>query len=414
MLRSPIKVDEFVARRNNVLRSLKGAVGLVLAGSGAPPLRGSWEAASDFFYLTGIRDEHGAALLFDKNNPDARRRVVLFLRPTDPELDQWDGFRDMISGKLRTELGFETIMRTTYLPRMLTAAAARSHRLACLHQFTNYGGAVSSDLALFRKVAEHVPGVAIEDRTNLLPSMRAVKSRGELAQMKKAVAATVNGYTQAAGVIAPGVSETDIQRAIERGFEDGGAARPAYNSIVGTGANATVLHYMRNDQPVGDNDIVLIDAGAEVGGYCCDVTRAFPVSGKFNKEQRELYDLVLRALDAGIRAVKPGATFLDVDAAARAIIDKAGLGDTFVHGIGHHLGVDVHDPQTPDKLAPGMVLTVEPGVYLQDRGIGIRLEDDILVTASGRTNLTREIPRTADEVEAAMRAARTAGKRAKR
>ncbi len=406
MFASPIKVEEFAARRSRVLKSLKGAVGLVLAGDGSPPLRGSWEAHSDFFYLTGIRDENGAAILFDKSNPDPRRRIVLFLRPTDPELDQWDGFRDLISKDLRTKTGFESIMRTTYLPRMLTGAGVRAKKFACLHQFSTYNAGISPDLALFRKVGERVPGVAIEDRANLLPSMRAVKSRAELVQMRKAVAATVAGFERALGVIEPGANELDIQRAIERGFEDAGATRPAYNSIVGTGVNATVLHYTRNDQPVGDDDIVLIDAGAEVGGYSADVTRAFPVSGKFNKEQRELYTLVLKALDAGIRAVRPGASFLDVDAAARDIIDKAGLGDTFVHGIGHHLGIDVHDPQTPDKLAPGMVLTVEPGVYLQDRGIGIRLEDDILVTASGRTNLTRAIPRTIEEVESAMRSAR--------
>ena len=406
MLSSPIKVEEFASRRSRVLRSLKGAVGLVLAGDGSPPLRGAWEANSDFFYLTGIRDENGAAVLFDKSNPDPRRRIVLFLRPTDPELDQWDGFRDLISKDLRTNTGFESIMRTTYLPRMLTSAGVRAKKFGCLHQFATYNAGVSPDLALFRKVGERVPGVAIEDCTGLLPSMRAVKSRAELVQMRKAVAATVCGFERAMGVIKPGVNELDIQRAIERGFEDAGATRPAYNSIVGTGGNATVLHYIRNDQPVGDDDIVLIDAGAEVGGYSADVTRAFPVSGKFNKQQRELYTLVLKALDAGIRAVKPGASFLDVDAASRDIIDKAGLGDTFIHGIGHHLGIDVHDPQTPDKLAPGMVLTVEPGVYLQDCGIGIRLEDDILVTASGRTNLTRAIPRTIEEVEAAMRSAR--------
>ncbi len=413
MLRSPIKSEEFASRRNKVLKALKGAVGLVMAGNGAPPLRGAWEANSDFFYLTGIRDEHGAALLFDKSNPDPKRRVVLFLRPTDPELDQWDGFRAQISGTLRSQLGFESIMRTTYLPRMVTGAAARAKRVACLHQFANYGSPASPDLAVFRRVCETVPGVAIEDATNVLPSMRAVKSRSELAQMRLAAAATAEGFSQAMGVMKPGVCERDIQRALERGFEDAGATRPAYNSIVGAGGNATVLHYMRNDEQSGENDIVLIDAGAEVGGYCADVTRAYPVSGKFTKEQRKLYDLVLQALDAGIRAVKPGATFMDVDRAARDIIDKAGYGDTFVHGIGHHLGVDVHDPQTPDKLAPGMVLTVEPGIYLQDKGIGIRLEDDILVTAQGRTNLTKAIPRTADEVEAAMRTARRRNTRSK-
>lgn len=406
MVRSPIKIEEFRARREKVLRSLKGAVGLVQSGTGVPPLRGAWEAHNDFFYLTGIRDESGASVLFDPTSPDPRRRIVLILRPTDPELEQWDGFRDPIGQQMRKATGFDTVLRTNYLPRALTAAAKRSKRLACLHQFAVYEAPVSGDLAVFRKVCERVPGVAIEDRTDLLPQMRAVKSRAEQALIRKACEATRVGYERVMAVVAPGVGERDVQRALEEGFIEGGGERTAYNSIVGTGANATVLHYMRNDATLVDGDILLIDAAAEVGGYTSDVTRAFPVSGKFTKEQRELYNLVLRALDAGIKAARPGGTFVDVDMASRDVIDKAGLGDTFVHGIGHHIGLEVHDPQTHGKLEPGMIFTIEPGVYLQDRKIGIRLEDDILMTRDGRKNLTGAIPRTAEEVETAMRSAR--------
>lgn len=406
MMRSPIKVEEFQARREKVLRSLKGAVGLVMSGTGAPPLRGAWESAPDFYYLTGIRDEAGAAILFDPTSPDPRRRIVLILRPTDPELEQWDGFRDSISTAMRQQTGFETVLRTTHLPRALTAAARRSKRLACLHQFAVYEAPVSGDLAVFRKLAERVPGVAIEDRTDVLPQMRAVKSRAELGLIRKAVAATTTGYEHVLAAIEPGASERDVQRALEEGFVAGGGDRTAYNSIVGSGENATVLHYMRNDATLQDGDVLLIDAAAEVGGYTSDVTRAFPVSGKFSKDQRELYDLVLRSLDAGIKAARPGATFVDIDRASRDVIDRAGLGDTFVHGIGHHIGLEVHDPQTSGKLEPGMVFTIEPGVYLRDRRLGIRLEDDILITRDGRKNLTSAIPRTADEVEAAMKAAR--------
>lgn len=406
MIRSPIKVDEFRDRRQRVLRSLKGAVALVQSGSGAPPLRGGWEPMADFNYLTGIRDESGAAVLFDPTNPDPRRRIMLVLRPTDPELEQWDGFRDLISAKMKEATGFESVIRTTALPRFLTAAARRTKRLACLHQFAVYEAPASADLAVFRKVCERVPGVAIEDRTDLLPQMRAVKSRAEQALIRRAADATRLGYERVLGVIAPGVSERQVQRALEAGFVEGGGERTAYNSIVGTGANATVLHYMRNDAMLEDGQVLLIDAAAEVGGYAADVTRAFPVSGKFSREQREVYDIVLRSLDAGIKAARPGATFVEVDMASRDVIDRAGLGDTFVHGIGHHIGLEVHDPQTHGKLEPGMIFTIEPGVYLQDRGLGIRLEDDILITRDGRKNLTSAIPRTADDVEAAMRAAR--------
>ncbi|MBX3323674.1 MAG: aminopeptidase P family protein [Phycisphaeraceae bacterium] len=408
MINSPIKVEEFQSRRASVLRSLKGAVGLVQSGNGAPPLRGIWEADSFFYYLTGIRSESGASILFDGTNPNPKRRVILFLKPIDPEFERWDGYREMIGEDMREGLGFETVMRTTSLPTLLTQALTRTKRAACLHPFAVYDAPPTSDLTIFRKVAERVPGLAIEDRTDVLPAMRAVKSRAEQTLVRKAVHATQVGYEAAMRTIAPGANERDVQRALEEGFVAGGASRPAYNSIVGSGLNATVLHYHDNDATLSDGELLLIDAGAEFGGYCADVTRVIPVSGRFTKEQRAMYDIVLRALDAGIRAVRPGASFVDVDRASRDVIEHAGLGDAFIHGIGHHIGIDVHDPQTNGKLEPGMILTVEPGIYLKDQRIGIRIEDDVLVTSNGRVNLTREIARTADEVEAAMKSARRA------
>jgi Xaa-Pro aminopeptidase len=406
MIQSPLKVGEFASRRAAVLKALKGAVGLVHSGQGSPPLRGEWESDSFFYYLTGIRDESGAFLLFDASNPNPRRRIILFLKPVDPEFEAWDGYREIISQSMRDVLGLEAVMRTNYLPNFLTQALTRTKRAACLHPFAVYDAPVTSDLALFRKVAERVPGLAIEDRTELLPNMRAVKSRGEMGLIRSAVSASERGYAQAMKVIAPGVTERDVQRALESGFIAGGGVRPAYASIVGSGVNATVLHYRENAAVLAEGEVLLIDAGAEFGGYCSDVTRVFPVSGRFSAEQKRVYNIVLRALDAGIRAVRPGATFVDVDRASREVIEAAGFGDSFIHGIGHHIGIDVHDPQTAGRLEPGMVLTVEPGIYLKDQNLGIRIEDDILVTADGRRNLTREIPRTAEDIESAIKNAR--------
>jgi Xaa-Pro aminopeptidase len=154
-----------------------------------------------------------------------------------------------------------------------------------------------------------------------------------------------------------------------------------------------------------DGDLLLIDAAARVGGYTADVTRTFPVSGRFTKEQRGVYEIVLAAMEAAIRAVKPGVQMAAVDAAARKVIEKAGYGDAFMHGIGHQLGIEVHDSTPDGPLKAGMVVTIEPGIYLPDRKLGVRIEDDILVTGTGSKNLTAGIPKAPDEVEAMMREA---------
>ena len=398
-----IALSEFVQRRERVLKALGGSVGLVLAGDGAPPLSGKWQPDWNFYYLTGIRDEAGATILLDPKAEDPKKRSVLFLKPLNPELEEWDGLRDRISEGLKKATGFQTVLRAGALPRMLTAAARKRKKLACLHPFSTYPAEVSPDLALFRKVAERMVGVAIEDRSTLLAEMRSVKSKAELAVMQRAVDASARGFEVATRVIRPGVTERDIQRAIEGGFADGGGDAPGYNSIVGSGLNGCVLHYMDNSCPCDEGDLVVIDAGARVDGYTADVTRTYPVSGRFTPEQRDVYTVVLRALAAGTRAVRPGAHMSDVEAPARAIIEKAGYGDYFPHGIGHQLGIEVHDVTPDGPLKAGMVVTVEPGVYIQAKKLGVRIEDDVLVTPRGGKSLTDAIPKGIADIEAAMR-----------
>lgn len=394
---------EHAARRNKVISALKGAAGLVLAGDGAPPLVGRWHANRDFVYLTGIDAEPGAAVLFDPANPSPKRRCVLFLKPLNPEMDDWDGRRPRISAELRERYAFDSVMRLTALPRMLTDAIRRSKRGAMLHPFAVYDAPVSADLALIRKVMERIPGVALEDRTQVLPSLRAVKSRAELSLMKHAIDATEHGLRALARALEPGVTEQSLQITLEAGFREAGAETTAFNTIVGSGANATVLHYTSNDGVAGDGELVVIDSGASYRGYAADVTRTLPVNGKFTRRQRDLYTIVLNAQKAAIGAIKPGATMVDVDEASRRIIEKAGLGDRYIHGIGHQLGLDVHDSTPDGPLKAGMVVTIEPGVYIQEEATGIRIEDDVLVTPKGHRNLSASIPKSIEEVEAMVR-----------
>lgn len=418
-----VPINEYKARREKVLRALRGGsaaasparTGIVYAGSHAAPDLGRWRPDLDFQYLTGIDDEPGAAVLFDPSSPDPRRRIVLFLRPIDPELDRWDGLRPEISAALKESTGFEAVMRTTSLPNLLTRAAVRTKRLACLHKFRPYTAPATPDLDVFQQICSKIPGCAIDDESMLLTRMRAIKTPAEIAVMKRAAAATAAGYEAALKAIRPGANERDVQRALERAFEDNGALCPggsggagggAYNPIVGAGKNACVLHYSANNAALEDGQVVLIDFGASVDGYACDVTRSYPVGGAFSKRQREIYSIVLGAQKAAIRAARPGARMSDVDAAARTVIDKAGYGDFYIHGIGHDLGLHVHDPDPEEPLKPGRVVTIEPGIYLPDDregAIGVRIEDDVVITESGNVNLTAAIPKEIEDVEAAMK-----------
>lgn len=411
MIDQHIGVQEYRKRREALLRSLKGAVGVVFAGEGAPPLVGRWSPHQHFYYLTGMKAEHGAAVLFDPKSPDPTNRCVLLLKPRDPEAEAWDGYRESISAELRAKTGFDRIRRTDLLPRLLLGAARRSKRLACLHPFATHKAPVSPDLAVFREVSQRVVGVSIEDQTDLIPSMRAVKSRAEQGLIKKAIEATAAGLDAMLARLEPGVNEAALQTVLESTFREMGGTGAAYNPIVGAGLNSTVLHYNDNDREAKDGDLLVVDAGAGVGGYASDITRTYPVSGKFTKRQREVYSIVLKAQEAAIRAIKPGVEMHEVDGAARAVIEKAGFGDAYIHGIGHHLGLEVHDATPLGPLAPGHIVTIEPGIYLPDEKLGVRIEDDILVTPKGPRNLSAMIPKSVEEVEAQMKRARGGNER---
>lgn len=395
-----IALSEYAKRREAVLKSLKGSVGIVMAGEHGPPLRGDWDPNFHFLYLTGILDEVGAMVFFDPTAPDPDKRVILMLRPTNPEHDIWDGFREPLGQALREKTGFKSVMRTMMLPRLLTEAARRTKKLSLLHPIASYNQPIGPDYELFQKVAARIPGCGIEDRSDLIVGMRQIKSPAEIKQIEAAIAATKAGIERLWKSLKPGVSERTLHQELIRGFEDAGSKRVAFDPIVGSGANGVVLHYKQNDQIAKDGDLMVLDCGASINGYAADITRSFPVNGKFTEEQRSVYNAVLKAEEAAIKAIKPGAMMSDADKAARAVLEKAGYGDSMPHGIGHHLGLETHDPGLyHEELKPGMVVTIEPGVYLPHKGIGVRIEDDILVTKEGNRNLSAAVPKSAAEME---------------
>jgi len=406
MTKPIILTAEYAARRQALLSELSGAAAVVFAGDGHAPLKGRWFPDRNFYYLTGIADEPGAAVLFDPSAEDPKKQITLFLRPVNPEVDRWDGYRDEISLHLKASTGFSHIMRNGSLPAVLTQAARRTKRLACLHAFTTYPAPVSPDLSSFRQVSERVLGVSIDDRTQLLPTLRAGKSEAEIACMEMAIAGTTEGYANVLKMLKPGVNESDVDAALAAGFRAKGAPEAAYNSIVGGGIRGTVLHYMANNHELLDGELVVIDAGAAYENYASDVTRTFPVNGVYTERQAEIYDVVLRSLDAGIAAATAGVTNGHIDRVCRAVIEDAGYGDYFPHGAGHPLGLDVHEAGPDGPLLPGMVITIEPGIYIGAENMGIRIEDDILITESGGINLTGHIPRTREQIESALRIGR--------
>ena len=398
-----IPLTEYAARRTKLLALLKRAAALVFAGSHTNPLTDEYRPHPHFEYLTGVVDEAGAVLLLDPSNVIEARRTMLFLAPLNPEVDKWDGYRSEINKALRDSIGIQTIFRTDALGRWLTAAVKRSKRVACLHPFADYTQAVTPDLGIFRKVTERIPGVTIDDHTETIAKMRAVKSKNEVAMIQRAIDITAAGYEAMFKGVRPGMNEFDVQELLEHGYRSHGSRGPAYGTIAGAGINSTVLHYQANDQTIAKNDLICIDSAARFGGYGADITRTVPASGKFTKRQREIYELVLKAELAAIRAVKPGVTFARIDKAARDIINKAGYGDFFIHGTGHHLGLETHDITPDAPLRQGAVITIEPGIYIPKEKLGIRIEDNILITRDGAKNLSTKIPKTIAAVEKAMK-----------
>ena len=395
---------EYATRRLNVSKALKNAAGLVFAGDRDASHDGTWNPHAHFAYLTGITSESGGVLLLDPSHPTKARREILFLPSRDPEKEQWDGLRKPIGAELRKETGIPTILRSRSLSFVLADVATHCKQFATLMPNAMINQPVSSDLEMWQKTAERNPACEICDKSHVIPSLRRVKSTAEIAIIQEAIDITASGFADAMAFVGAGVNEFKVQATLEHGYAMAGGRGSAFSAIVGGGINSTVLHYESNDQDLVDGEVVCIDSGAFHKGYGADISRTIPVSGTFSKRQKEIYEIVLRAEEAAIDAVKPGVTFAELDAIARAIIAKEGFGDYFIHGIGHHLGLETHDDCGPDApLVKGSVITIEPGIYLPDEAIGVRIEDDILVTAKGRKNLSASIPKTVAEIQKAMR-----------
>jgi len=385
---------------------------------------------SDFFYLTGLDEPDSIAVIRPGHG---EHPYTLFVRPRDPERETWEGRRAGIEGArdvYGADAAFPVEEFGEKLGEMLDGARNVYYRLGVRADLDEL--LVKQIGAMRQRSRTQRAPDSITDPGALLSEMRLVKTDEEIELMQRAADIAAEAHVEAMRAARPGMYEYEIEALIEYVFRRRGAAGPAYTTIVGGGANATVLHYVTNDSILREGDLLLIDAGCEFRGYASDITRTFPVANRFTAAQREIYSVVLETQLACVEMVRPGVTMEDLNERAVSMLTdgmlRLGLlrGDAeklveekeyrkfFMHGLGHFLGMDVHDvgryrvDDGPRKLAPGNVITVEPGLYVpadagdvpeRFRGVGIRIEDDVLVTAEGRRVLTDKVPKQIEEIE---------------
>ncbi len=430
-----VSQDEHAARRRAVMERMPHDV-MILA-SGAPPTYSRdteyrFRPNSDFFYLTGFPEPEAVLVL----RPASETPVTIFVRPRDPDAEVWTGRRAGPEGALRdygVDAAFTIDALDAELRRLIDGAEA-IHLAVWEHP--ELDARIRREIAFLRGKERfgHRAPETIVNPGRILHAMRLVKSPAELDVLRRACAITGAGHRAGMARCKPGIAEYLIQAAVENAFIEGGAPVPGFATIVGAGDNGCILHYIENNDVVHAGELVLQDAGAEYGGYNGDVTRTFPANGRFTPAQRSVYDVVLRALEESLAACKPGATIDGIHHIALRVLTE-GLIDLglvegpidvalqeerfkryYMHRTSHWLGMDVHDvglyrqDGASRPLEPGMVFTVEPGLYIPPgdesapsdlRGIGVRLEDDVVITKTGHENLTRaHVPVDPHEVEA--------------
>lgn len=392
---------------------------------------------SDFYYLTGFNEPEAVAVLAPHHE---EHRFVLFVQPKEPEKEVWTGYRTGVEAakeKYGADEAYSITELDEKLPKYLEKADRIYYQLGRDRSFNDT--IITHWQQLMATYPKRGTGpIAIESTNPVLHAMRLVKSAAELEMLRKAVAISVEAHNHAQEFAHPGRYEYEVQAEIEHIFRRHGATGPAYPSIVASGANSCILHYIENDRQMQENDLLLIDAGCSYGYYNADITRTFPVGKTFTPEQKTIYEIVLKAQQDAIAQVQPGNPYnLFHDTAVRVLVEglmDLGLlaGDIeeiikeekykpfYMHRTGHWLGLDVHDAgvykhgENWQLFQPGHLVTVEPGLYIGPdtqpvegqpaiddrwRGIGVRIEDDVLVTESGHDVLTAGVPKSVAEME---------------
>jgi len=404
--RGTLSADVYRRRRHALMEKFKTGAALVTNEMTFDGLR----EGMDFYYLTGI-DEAGAALLLEPTAPPTpfynSARESLFLTSLEVETERWHGARaELPSNSLEVATGFAAIHRLSSLPGTLVYACLHRGGLTYLGDFVAEPRPRPKVMDFYAKATERTYGCReVHDLNGTIARMREVKEPAELALMRQAIVYTGAGHAAGLQAVHPGAHEYDVKDAVENAFRRAGSRHVAYDSIVGSGTDSAFLHYGKDDRVMKSGELILLDVAGEAEYYAADVTRTLPVNGKFSPDQRAIYEIVLKAQAAGIAAAKAGVRVGDIDAATRKVIAEAGYNDYYIHGCCHFVGLEVHDAGDYDAPLPaGAVITVEPGIYLPQRGFGIRIEDEILITPTGAELLTAAIPKDPAELERLMAA----------
>ena len=427
-------MSAFAERRTRVLDAIGD--GMMIVPAAVHAVRNNdteyeYRQSSDFFYLTGFTEPEAVLVLA----PHAKERVTLFLRERDRTKEIWNGKRlgvEAAGGALAVDAAYPIGEFAQRLPGLIAGARRAFVQLGTDPAFDRTFFAALEGARNATRRAGFAPDTFVEPGT-ILHAMRAIKDAGEIETMRRAASITRLGHLAGMRATRPGLTEFELEAIIEYTYRANGAQSLAYESIVAGGDNATILHYVANRDPLRAGDLVLVDSAAELDSYASDITRTWPVSGRFSPEQRAIYEIVLAAQHAAIAEVRPGAHVRSAhDAAVNVLV--AGLIDLgllkgssaealenetykafYMHGTGHWIGLDVHDVgayrladgETHRPLEPGMVVTVEPGLYVHRdlacderfKGIGVRIEDDVLCGPDGPVNLSPGIPKEIDEIE---------------
>jgi Xaa-Pro aminopeptidase len=393
LLADGIPKSEYQTRRANLRKSLDGVM-VLFGAEESHDLHNSFFQESNFLYLSGWR-EPGAVMILTPSEE------IIFLPPRNAQDENFTGRKTLAEDRAAAEkTGFEKV-----LPR----AAIESNFFRLSETFHKVYTVPSDMRAQKLKALAALHEQA--DAGSAIARLRAVKSPAEISLIEKSTDATIPAHLAAWKKIKPGVYEYEIAAAMTNVYFERGCERSAYAPIVGSGPNSVVLHYMANHRRIDRGEVVLMDVGAECSDYATDVTRTVPAGGKFTPRQREIYEIVLAAQKAAISAVRPGVLMRGGNGSLQQIAydyinthgkDSHGepLGKYFTHGLGHFVGLDVHDPGDLGwPLQAGMVITIEPGIYLPEENIGVRIEDTLLVTEDGVRNLSGALPREVSEIE---------------
>jgi Xaa-Pro aminopeptidase len=406
----------FAARRETLMRRIGGSIAVL---QGAPETRTytAFRQDNNFYYLTGV-EVPNALLLVD----GIQHRSILFLPPPDPTLERWEAPRLHPGSKARKITGFEDVLdrsqfgeelekrqgelKMAYTPLVPEETAGsdrgRAIRFELDRQNDDWDGRSSRQTAFAQKIELKLKPVAIRDLSPILDDMRRVKDTQEIERLREAGRIGALGIKEAIRSARPGMYEYQVAATAEFIFRLHGALGNAFLPIVGSGPNSCLIHYSENTRQMESGDIAIIDFGPDYRYYSADISRTFPPGGKFNEGQATVYQIVLDAQKEAIKIIRPGTTHEDLEEKVHEVLDRHALRKFLIHSVSHYVGMSTHDVGKSAPFEPGVVIAIEPGVYLSEKNLGVRIEDTVLVTRGGCEVLTRDVPKELIEIEKLM------------